>query len=213
MGNEASRNDPKPKATSNDNCNSKQQKEERKKKKRTTGIRICEQSKHLHCCNLELFVPERDEWIQVWPLIKYDNNDGHNDNDNKDNDDEYYAGKNSKLLYLFNNKTDRDNETMKNAIKILEIAHGLYSIYEHYPVGIAKEPDECKYCVITNSKDSKYTFKCKDNNHRRVFIDALIETMYFKKTNCLNKIYRLNKKDHFQHEYKYQSIWYITVKV
>ena len=54
-----------------------------------------------HGC-LELLT-ENDKWIVVWPLLLI------NDENNSTN--------NEKIFYLFDNKNDRDNQYLKNAIK------------------------------------------------------------------------------------------------
>ena len=152
----------------------------------------------IYHCSLELFI-KNDEWIVVWPLlisVNHDSNDKTNTNYNNNSNDVkqnsvssvQYTSNTSKALYLFLNKQDRDNQKLQKAMKTFRIPNGFDNIYEHYPFGINRSRDNREYYFILNgSTYPEYLFKCKNQKQRRLFINAILETIYYNNTNTVCK--------------------------
>lgn len=67
------------------------------------------------------------------------------------------------------------------------------------------------YFVLNVPEYSDYTciFKCGSEIQRRLFIDAIIETIYFKKTNHLHKLHTFDcQHSNNKYTYKYQPMPY-----
>ena len=163
-----------------------------------------------HCC-FELHV-KYDEWIVVWPLISLKLHDKSNYNDEKKSDENNAITKfdtNDKMVYLFDNKEDRDNESFGQAIKIWDIPSGFDNIYEYFP--FHNKPEKAfksqYYCMIQASQDRQYVFKCKNSKQRRLFIDAICEKIYYQDDD-IDKTYQLTTRNNNKFVFKYKPIHY-----
>ena len=148
-----------------------------KPSKNNTGN--CEECPDFYHCCLELHI-NYDEWVIVWPLLKLDDKKSdENKSDGCDTND-------TKILYLFDTKTDRDQDKVDKAIKTFRIQSGFVDIYEYFPFN-KKNADLREYYFILNKK---YVFRCKNEVQREMFIDGVCEKIYYQDDDR-NKIYRI----------------------
>ena len=152
-----------------------------------------------HCC-LELLV-KNDKWIRVWPLLKLDDK---NDDEKKNNDMAHDCDMSDKILYLFENRQDRDNEKKSKAMKIFHIPTGFYDIYEYFPSDFSGDQH---YCILKASEDQQFMFKCRKAGQRWLFIDAICEKIYYQNDGIDCK-YTLKTRNHCKFTFKYKPIYY-----
>ena len=146
----------------------------------------CERCPNIYHCHFEYQV-KSDDWIVVWPLLKLGTAEekSRSGNDDKKSDSNKSDGcdRNDKILYLFDNKTHRDQEKVDKAIKKFTIPAGFVDIYEYFP--FSNENKEY-YCIL----DKKYVFRCKNYKQRELFIDGICEKVYYQDDDR-NKTHRI----------------------
>ena len=184
------------------------------KPSKNSKFHFCRCPNIYHCC-FELHV-KYDEWIVVWALIKLSSNNKSNINDEKQSDENnMYTSKdcdtNDKMVYLFDNKENRDKEILDKAIKRWNIPAGFYNIFEYFPF-YSKNKEEFNsqcYCMIkfNVSQDKHYVLKCIDSNQRRLFIDAICEKIYYQ-ADDIDKTYKLMTSNNNEFTFKYKPIYY-----
>ena len=148
-----------------------------------------------HCC-FELYL-NYDEWIIVWALLKLDDKKrDHDENKSKDCDI------NDKILYLFDNRLDRNTEKLDKAMKTWHIPAGFDDIYEYFSF----EDDYQYYCLLNLYQGEQFVFKCKNCKQRRLFIDAICERIYYQ-DNDIHKIHATTTKDKSELRFSYKPIY------
>ena len=154
----------------------------------------CDLCPDIYHCSLEL-LRNKKKWTVVWPLLMLDNSA------------EMINDKNNKILYLFDNKHDRDHEYIDKSVYKWIIGHGFTNVYEYFACNKDISGKDRQYhFILHRPKSEKYIFKCKNAKQRRMFIDAITETIYYQK-DSINKVYGLiSNNDMF--EFKYKPIYY-----
>ena len=168
-----------------------------------TNFKRCPDIYH---CGYELHVIY-DEWIIVWALLKLANEkDNSSDEKNISKD----CDGNDKILYLFDNKKDRDAQKLNKSIKTFHIKSAIDDIYEYFPFGNKHKREY--YCILNLSPNEQYVFKCNNEKQRALFIDAICEKVYYQDDD-ITKIYRYTYNNYscrfiFQYKPIYNHIKY-----